>query len=63
MAVGQLFDYRRFESGHIRLAVLLPVRPSDDGLTYLRPVDVRAWWLGVDEFVSDDMPYEEDAGP
>jgi len=43
IAVGQLLDYRRFYADrNPALAVLLPRRPSDDLLRFLRSVDVRA---------------------
>jgi hypothetical protein len=41
MAIGQLFDYRRYMGSGTKLAILLPERPSDDLLALLRDVKVQ----------------------
>ncbi len=41
MAIGQLFDYRRYMGAGTKLAILLPARPSDDLLALLRDVKVQ----------------------
>ncbi len=51
-AVGQLLDYRRFESGDVHLGVLLPRRPTEDLLAYISSVPAAvAWPDPVDGFV------------
>lgn len=45
MAIGQLYDYRRFhDEPHVRLAVLLPHKPSPDGLALLQSAGIEAIW-------------------
>jgi hypothetical protein len=44
MAIGQLYDYRRFHEPPVRLAVLLPHQPSPDGLTLLQSAGIEAIW-------------------
>lgn len=45
MAIGQLFDYRRFhQPGPAHLAVLLPHPPDADPLDLLRRVGIEALW-------------------
>ncbi len=44
MAVGQLFDYRRFIQPSPRLNILVPVRPREDLLHYCASVDVTVIW-------------------
>jgi len=43
-AIGQLYDYRRFHSQPVHLAVLLPYRPNADRLELLRSAAVEAVW-------------------
>ena len=44
MALGQLLDYRRFETSTPRLAVLLPRRPSRGTLEFLADNHVEVVW-------------------
>jgi hypothetical protein len=44
MAVGQLYDYRRFETTVCRLAVLVPRRPVPDLLRFLSGLDIACIW-------------------
>lgn len=44
MAIGQLYDYRRFHELPVRLAVLLPHHPSPDGLALLQSAGIEAIW-------------------
>lgn len=51
MAIGQLLDYRRFESDSMRLAVLLPRWPSRDLVALVHSVPASVVWrtgLGFD---------------
>jgi hypothetical protein len=50
MAIGQLFDYRRFEPGPIDLGVLLPERPADDLLELLNGLDIACIWAADNGF-------------
>ena len=43
-AIGQLYDYRHFHQPPVCLAVLLPYRPSADGLALLRSAGIEAVW-------------------
>jgi hypothetical protein len=49
LAVGQLLDYGRFVEAKTR-AVLVPSRPRDDLLAYLKSVDVNAIYPEGDEW-------------
>jgi hypothetical protein len=42
MAIGQLYDYRRFHEPPVRLAVLLRHQPNPDGLILLQSADIEA---------------------
>jgi len=53
MAVGQLFDYRRFEPDGVALAVLLPRRPTADLEAYLKACGVGLVWRQQDQFGSN----------
>ncbi|MEQ8717729.1 MAG: hypothetical protein RIE08_08970 [Acidimicrobiales bacterium] len=44
-AVGQLFDYARFHDTRPTLRLLLPRKPSDDNLDFLRAVDVEVAYV------------------
>jgi hypothetical protein len=44
MAIGQLYDYRRFHQSQPHLAVLLPYPPTGDRLDLLRSAHIEALW-------------------
>jgi hypothetical protein len=44
LAVGQLFDYRRYLKFPVRLAVLVPARPDEDLMGLLSAANVGAIW-------------------
>ena len=50
MAVGQLYDYRRFEPSGVRISVLLPREPSSDLGDFLRSCGVGAVYRVGSEF-------------
>jgi hypothetical protein len=50
MAVGQLYDYRRFEAPATELAVLLPMKPAADRLALLESADISCIWRRGDRF-------------
>lgn len=50
MAIGQLYDYRRFHEPPVRLAVLLPHQPSSGGLALLQSAGIEAIWEHGAEF-------------
>ena len=50
MAIGQLFDYRRFEQHPTRLAVLLPRRPAQDLIDLIHSVPAAVVWRTKDGF-------------
>ena len=52
MAIGQLLDYRRFESPSTRLAILLPRQPAQDLMGLIRSVPASAVWRTKDGFAS-----------
>jgi hypothetical protein len=52
MAVGQLFDYRRFESKDTRIAVLLPRRPHGDLIAFVESVGATLVYRDRDGWVS-----------
>lgn len=51
MAIGQLFDYRRFVEPSLRLAVLLPSRPRRDLRALLASAGVELAWRERRKFV------------
>ena len=53
MAIGQLFDYRRFIEPAPACAVLLPDRPRPDVEELLRSAGISAVWK-VDEAFEDN---------
>jgi len=53
-AVGQLVDYRRYLSPRPRLAILLPVRPSDDLFELPNDVGIAIIWAAGHGF-SDSL--------
>ena len=53
MAIGQLFDYRRFEDPQVRLAVLLPRKPAQDLIDLIHTVPASAVWRTEGGFESD----------
>ena len=54
MAIGQLLDYRRFESSSMRLAVLLPYRPSEDLMDLILKVPASVVWRTKNGFKRND---------
>ena len=54
MAIGQLLDYRRFESPPIALAILLPRRPAQDLIELIHDVPATAVWRTKDGFASSE---------
>lgn len=44
IAIGQLYDYRRFHEPPVHLAVLLPCKPDSDGLALLQSAGIEAIW-------------------
>ena len=52
MAIGQLFDYRRFEPASTSLAVLLPRQPAPDVIDLIRSVPASVVWRTMDGFAS-----------
>ena len=55
MAIGQLFDYRRFAPAETRLAVLVPERPRADLIALLEGARVHAIWPQDDRFVAEGL--------
>jgi hypothetical protein len=55
MAIGQLFDYRRFAPSGTRLAVLLPEKPRPDLTALLASAGVHVIWPDGVGFQSDDL--------
>jgi hypothetical protein len=53
MAIGQLFDYRRFVDPTPACAVLLPLRPRDDIEELLRSADIAAVWKDGETFADN----------
>lgn len=51
MAIGQLYDYRRFEATAPGLAVLLPREPVRDLAALLGGLDIGCVWARRDDFV------------
>jgi len=47
MAIGQLLDYRRFEDGSPKLAVLLPWRPAPDLIELIHSIGATVVWADV----------------
>jgi hypothetical protein len=50
MAIGQLFDYRRFVRREVKLAVLLPRRPGPDVEALLASADISVVWRSGEDF-------------
>jgi hypothetical protein len=50
MAVGQLFDYRRYIKAIRELAVLLPERPRTDLVDYCASLEIATIWRTEDSF-------------
>jgi hypothetical protein len=46
MAIGQLFDYRRYVNAQ-RMAILVPSRPRSDLLDLCRTLDIDVIWPEV----------------
>ncbi|MEU7044044.1 restriction endonuclease [Streptomyces varsoviensis] len=53
MAIGQLYDYRRFITPKPSLVVLLPSRPRDDLIELCHSADVSVVWRDGTTFLSD----------
>ena len=56
MAIGQLFDYRRFESPPPGLAVLLPRQPTRDLIALIHSVPASVVWRTKDGFARKEPP-------
>ncbi len=54
MAIGQLYDYRRFESAEVRLRALLPREPSADLLDLMRSSGIGSVWRSPSGFAGRD---------
>ena len=52
MAIGQLLDYRRFETPSMSLAVLLPRKPVQDLIDLILTVPASVVWRTADGFAS-----------
>ena len=52
MAIGQLFDYRRFEPSSMSLAILLPREPTRDLIELIHSTLASAVWRTRDGFAS-----------
>ena len=50
MAIGQLLDYRRFEAPSMKLAVLLPRRPTQDLIELIYEVPASVAWRTTENF-------------
>jgi hypothetical protein len=44
LAIGQLYDYRRFHEPPVRLAVLLPYQPNPERIDLLQSAGIEAVW-------------------
>jgi hypothetical protein len=53
MAIGQLFDYRRFVARNARTAVLIPARPRDDVEKLLKSAGIAAIWPAGGSFADN----------
>ena len=56
MAIGQLFDYRRFEPPSTGVAVLLPRQPAPDIIDLIHSVPASVVWRTKDGFVRGEPP-------
>lgn len=56
MAIGQLFDYRRFEPPSTRVAVLLPREPAQDIIKLIHSVPASVVWRTKDGFEPKEPP-------
>lgn len=56
MAIGQLLDYRRFETAPIHLAILLPWQPSTDLIDLIHSVPASAVWRTKTGFERESPP-------
>ncbi len=55
MAIGQLYDYRRFAPPETRIAVLIPEEPRSDLLALLETAGVHPIWPHDDLFVGEGL--------
>jgi hypothetical protein len=54
IAIGQLFDYRRFERAPVELGVLVPERPAVDLVKLLDDLDIACIWAGGEDGFEDN---------
>jgi len=52
LAIGQLFDYRRFEHKEPELAILVPGRPNDEIVDLCNSLNIEIVWPTGDSFIS-----------
>jgi len=52
LAIGQLFDYRRFENKEPELAILVPGRPNDEIVDLCNSLNIEIVWPTGDSFIS-----------
>ena len=52
LAIGQLFDYRRFEDKEPGLAILIPGRPNDEIVDLCNALTIEIVWPVGDSFTS-----------
>lgn len=52
LAIGQLFDYRRFEDKEPALAILIPGRPNDEIVDLCNELNIEIVWPVGDTFIS-----------
>ena len=55
LAIGQLFDYARYEETPPRLAVLLPARPVADLIALCRGLDIGVVWQVAEGFEAEGL--------
>ena len=55
MALGQLYDYRRFEPKSMGMAVLLPRQPGEDLIEYLASAQIGVVWQTREGFDSTGL--------
>ena len=63
MAIGQLYDYRRFHEPPVRLAVLLPHLPNRDGLTLLQSAGIGRYGLTEQDSATRPMAHSSNRRP
>lgn len=55
LAIGQLFDYARYEETSPRLAILLPAKPVGDLMTLCRDLEIGVVWQVAEGFEADGV--------